>query len=403
MKKLVVTLLTGFMFGGVASAQQTDETALDYNKWSVEVGTGFHKPVFPTAAGFRTRTISFGHGSVGARYMFNEKAGLKLNFGYHGLQSAPDSKSYESNYYRGSIEGVVNLGNVLNFNTWTQTIGLLGHAGVGVSMLNPTSNEDFASNYEWGNDWMGHAVIGLTPQVKLSDKVSLFGDVSAYGHVRQNYAFDGHRGPDRSGRPGLLFTGSVGLNFYLGKNKEHADWFVAENKLSDLIAANKAKIGQNADAIAKLDGKVDQSMKDANNNGIPDHMEDGVKNLVGDNTEVAPTTSVDVAKELVNKGYVNVFFNTNSATPKDSNSIKLLAEYMKNNSGANVEIIGYADERGGEGHNQSLSTRRAKKVYDILVASGVSSSRMSYVGKGEATNGNRDAYQLNRVVTFKLK
>ena len=40
-----------------------------------------------------------------------------------------------TNYWRTSVQGVVNVGNLLCFDTWTKRIGLLVHGGAGVSHL----------------------------------------------------------------------------------------------------------------------------------------------------------------------------------------------------------------------------------------------------------------------------
>lgn len=402
MRKILITALTLTMFNQLTRAQDAPETMSSYNKWSLEIGAGAHKPVFPSASGFRTATVDFWQTNLGVRYMLNEKAGLKLNLGYHNITNASGSKEFESNYLRGSLEGVVNIGNVLKFNTWTRSINLLGHAGVGVSTLKPESNQDFPSDKEWKREWMGHIVAGLTPQLKLSDRVVLFGDVSAYGHLRQHYAFDGNTAKSRSGLPGLMFTGSVGLSINLGKNKKHADWTYTENTRDGINEEYVNQIAENTSAIERLHNKVDEANKDDNNNGIPDRMENGLNSAYG-KKEGQASEATDVARQLINNGYVNVFFKTNSTVPEDSNAIKLLAEYMKNNPEAQVEITGYADQRGAKEYNQDLSEKRAKKVYDVLIASGISTSRMSYSGMGEVDNSDSSAYQLSRVVTFSLK
>src|SRR5690606_40548444 len=86
--------------------------------------------------------------------------------------------------------------------------------------------------------------------------------------------------------------------------------------------------------------------------------------------------------------------------------INYLIKYMSDNPSANAELIGYADEIGNPEYNQQLSERRAKRVYDILLATGVSANRLSYTGGGEDTSVDKEssaARQLVRRVTFKLK
>ena len=79
---------------------------------------------------------------------------------------------------------------------------------------------------------------------------------------------------------------------------------------------------------------------------------------------------------------------------------------MKRNPGVQVEIKGYADELGPENYNMKLSEKRAKSVYDLLVATGVDASRLSYKGYGEDTSVDKsstDARQMARRVSFEIQ
>ena len=82
-------------------------------------------------------------------------------------------------------------------------------------------------------------------------------------------------------------------------------------------------------------------------------------------------------KDLISNGYVNVYFKFNSTQPETYSleAVNYLVKYMNENSSANAELIGYADEIGNADYNLQLSEKRAKKVYDILIASGVSADR----------------------------
>ena len=64
-----------------------------------------------------------------------------------------------------------------------------------------------------------------------------------------------------------------------------------------------------------------------------------------------------------------------------------------------------ADEIGNEAYNQRLSERRANKVRDILVAAGISQSRITVTAGGEDNSVDKSssgARQLVRRVTFKV-
>lgn len=53
-----------------------------------------------------------------------------------------------------------------------------------------------------------------------------------------------------------------------------------------------------------------------------------------------------------------------------------------------------------------LSERRAKAVYDIIVAAGIEASRLSYKGYGEDTSVDKnsaDARQLARRTSFQVQ
>jgi outer membrane protein OmpA-like peptidoglycan-associated protein len=69
-----------------------------------------------------------------------------------------------------------------------------------------------------------------------------------------------------------------------------------------------------------------------------------------------------------------------------------------------LSIEGHADERGGEGFNEDLSTRRAAAVQDFLIASGVAPSRLQHRGWGETRpvveGGDEQAWSQNRRVEF---
>jgi len=58
---------------------------------------------------------------------------------------------------------------------------------------------------------------------------------------------------------------------------------------------------------------------------------------------------------------------------------------LMDKAGVTAQIVGHTDSQGAEGANQSLSEKRAKAVYDALVAAGVPAGRLSYAGMGESS------------------
>ena len=163
----------------------------------------------------------------------------------------------------------------------------------------------------------------------------------------------------------------------------------------------------------KVANKQDK-MNDANGNGIPDEIESYLNNnyqakggSVANNNN-SSDFSGDVVSDLIKKGYISAYFDFNSSTPQVSSTwaLDIVVKYLKENSGANVLISGYADELGGTNYNNSLSQKRANAVKDILVKAGVSASRISTEGKGEDTSVDKSssrARQIARRATFSLK
>jgi outer membrane protein OmpA-like peptidoglycan-associated protein/tetratricopeptide (TPR) repeat protein len=78
--------------------------------------------------------------------------------------------------------------------------------------------------------------------------------------------------------------------------------------------------------------------------------------------------------------------------------------FLKENPRIKVAINGHTDNVGGAEYNRNLSERRAKSVYDYLVAHGVQSSRLSFKGFGfaqpVASNETEEGRALNRRTEF---
>ena len=213
------------------NAQETEEKESGFDKWSIELNGGVNKPTRTMSSGYYTKTFNLFHADLGVRYMFNPKFGVKLDFGYDKFEDGNSSAPFESTYLRTSLQGVVNIGRVLNFETWTNTFGLLAHGGFGASQL--TSKNGFE-----GEDYMGNGILGLTGQIKLSNNVVLTGDITGIANGKQQHNFDGMSQVNTSAIDGIVMNASVGLTFYLGKNEKHADWYF-ENKAEEIEALEK--------------------------------------------------------------------------------------------------------------------------------------------------------------------
>ena len=415
-KKLasVSLLILAFAANAQNMATTTTQPSIDkepYDKWSIELNGGVNKPTRTMTAGYSTATLNPFHADLGVRYMFNPKFGVKLDVGYDQFTERDDTPDFESRYVRASLQGVVNIGRALNFETWTNTIGVLAHGGFGVAQLSTETGYG-------GQDYVGHGILGLTGQVKLSNRVALTGDLTGIVNGRQNWNFDGMGRTTTGSFDGVLLNASVGLTFYLGKNEKHADWVGEEDRYDELEQRvgliETGLLDTDKDGVADLYDLEPNSITgvavntkgqsiDTNQNGVPDELEsylDKTYAKKGDNNLTNSTV-----EELINGGYVNVYFDFNSSKPTNASlsGVDFLVKYLKNNPGKSADIIGYADEIGNSSYNTELSRKRAEAVKKVATNAGIDASRLNVVANGEDTSVNKnskEARQIVRRVTF---
>ena len=189
-------------------------------KWSIDLGAGIHTIGVPLSPGYEASPL--GQGNLGVRYMLNNRFGLRIDLGFSKFAESKETTPFSSNYYRATFEGVVNLGSILHFNSWTNRFNVLLHAGGGFSSLNtlePIVN---------GGDGMVNLLIGLTPQFKISDKISVFADFSSIFHFAQGNSIDGGPNPTFRETNVCMFNTSIGVNIALEKKKQHTEMAVDE-------------------------------------------------------------------------------------------------------------------------------------------------------------------------------
>jgi len=420
------------------SAQETEEKQnVDFNRWSIDINGGVNNPTTPFADGYAAATLSPFHVDLGGRYMFSPKFGLKLDFGYDQFKEESKSEKFDTKNYRANLQAVVNVGRMLNFETWTNSLNLQLHGGFGYSIMKFDQNvSPLSAPVLADEDDMFNMIFGITGQVKLSNRVALNADFTIVNNSSQNYTFDGTKiNPDQRGFDATYYNATVGLSIYLGKNEKHADWYVSTQKQDDLEDLEK-RLGELETGLADSDKDGVPDMYDvepnsiagvavnsqgrsidANQNGVPDELENylvqnygpgnGTNGGRNSSTSSLATGGNAYIKDLINGGYVNVYFDFNSASPSKYSleGANFVVKYLKANPSAKAEIIGYADEIGDANYNQQLSLRRAEAVKAIVEHSGIESSRLTVTAGGvdnSVNKSSKDARQIVRRVTFKV-
>ena len=448
--KKIITLLLIYLGFNATFAQEVLDTKLkkdlpvtendtvdikdqekNYNLWSINLNVGTNIGVAPFTTGYFATTPNyitnpeFNHIDFNIRKMFNTKFGIIWDFGYDNFSEDSGSPNFSNNLYRTSIQGVLNMHRVMNWEEFTETFGLQFHLGAGFSFLEAPQTKTFA-NY----DNLFTALGGATILVKVSDKFVLNLDYTLITNYTHQWNLDGQSRVDGSqSRTGKIHTTSLGATFYFGNKDKHADWYWEnkKDKYDELLAriedletlmndSDKDGVPDHLDVENNTIGGVLVDTKgravDLNNNGVPDELESYINTKYGDlqttiNNMAAGEYSSAQMKTMINGQYVNVFFDFDETriTTGTISAINFLIKYLNANPNSKADVIGYADEYGDKDYNMGLSKRRAEKVIEMIVRSGISADRLKLVVKGvdnSVPKNSKLARQLVRRVAFKV-
>ena len=431
-----------------ASLSSFAQTAV--NKWSLGLRLGVHDGQAPTAV--QTKLYQFQHVGLNGRYMMNNRFGIQLDFGYD-LFDGVNSGTRNVNYFRTSLQGIVNAGDLLRFSTFSKRFGLLIHGGAGISSM--WLNKDYQVGTDntlfKKSDDMVNFIFGATPQFKVTERFSLNADLSFIFHHNQTYQFDMQNVSQHGAIDGYFINASLGATFYFGKAASHADW-------------TPTIYGADMTAYDKKVNELEDKLKDDDNDGVPNYSDietatpegslvnskgqalvDSDMDGIADAYDACPTEkgpfSTNGCKDSDNDGVADVKDNcpdkagamANKGCPEEKTTKTLIndqindvtfeydrydltneaksildgvAEFMAMNTSVKLTINGHTDNSGGEMNNKTLSMNRAEAAATYLQAKGVAKSRLTTKGYGKsmpkATNDTPEGKQLNRRVELKI-
>jgi len=447
MKKIL--LLSSLLVGGVAVAQ----TPM-FNKTSIDFGVGVNKSIHRTQAG-AANGLNLPHIELGVRHMLNNKYGVYGGVMFEGYKSTVAGKDLKTNAIYITSQGALNLTNMIDFSQITKKIGFYGHAGPSLVFF---TAKDYAMDMAIG------FTTGIAMQYKATSKLAIKGDISMCGYLQQDRSLDlqttakGGSGLN-NGLDGLSGNVTLGVNYYLGDQAEHADWTPTQYGDMEAVAALKAKIEKaekdmmdddkdgvpnyldqepNTAAGATVDTKgktvkvekiVDMDMDgvlDVNDfcptikgvqsaNGCPDGDNDGVYDFV-DKCPKAAGVASEAGCPVISKATVDVLkkaegiqFDNGKATitKKSLPNLDAVAKIMLANPSYNLMINGHTDNVGDPAKNLKLSEDRTKAVKAYLMGKGVAESRMTATGYGDTqpkmSNATAKGKAANRRVEFIIK
>ena len=210
MKNLFTILFT--VVALFSNAQFIKKLSLDLN-----VGGRFGGAVSDSLFNGAKAKVSPGiHIDGGVRYQLSELISLRGGISYDGFKTTWDTLTDKAGLISGSIEAVVNLKKLKFMSFIPEKIGLNFHAGIGLStMSNPSfkKGREFTDPGMTGNDDMINIVLGLTPQYKLNDKISINLDLSTKLLLKQSLYVNASHNSSVNDKMGNIFNVAVGATY----------------------------------------------------------------------------------------------------------------------------------------------------------------------------------------------
>lgn len=400
------------------SAQKNNEAI---NKWSVGYGLGSHLwSSHPSTETSNLRNLAITHHELNGRYMFNNRIGIMLNVGYDAFRFGGIGDSdLKTHYISPTLQSVINIGDMMKLNTLHERFGLLLHTGVGyAAMWQKRGKVDNIASF----------VVGLTPQIRLTDHWSLKADVTFNANYSQQNTFDFREKIEQKSKyvyeTARFFNLSVGVTYHIGKNEKHADWsptdFGGGSKMKDLQAQIEQLELKQAEANEKIEEntanveKIEEHLKDDDNDGVINSRdldsntpENAIVNSLGQEIK-ANTSGTGTGTVLADETEV-AYFEVGKSTIRSQAfyNLNLIVAELKENPNTAITIEGHTDNTGSAALNQKLSLNRANALKQYLVNNGIDASRIETVGHGQTkplhSNDTETGRAQNRRVVIVTK
>ncbi|MGN0920712.1 MAG: porin [Cellvibrio sp.] len=130
------------------------------------------------------------------------------------------------------------------------------------------------------------------------------------------------------------------------------------------------------------------------------------KPVVKPREEVRPAPRPEPQRITIDEHLNGPLFAFDSAELRNTGAVEPVLRILRDNPDTTVRIEGHTDSVGTNAYNQGLSERRAAAVARYLSSNGISSSRISTLGRGEespvADNSSDSGRAQNRRVEFEI-
>ncbi len=195
----------------------------------------------------------------------------------------------------------------------------------------------------------------------------------------------------------------------LGKDNTHTESVTDEKGEFLVVLPSGADFSLNVNKQGYLFHSENFALKEKNTLDEPFLLEIYLQKIKETPVVTTPQPNNPTTPALVESKPVilkNVFFETASANlkPESQNELNRLKNLLNENPNIRIQINGHTDNIGSESDNLTLSENRAKAVFNYLVKTGISQTRLSTRGYGETqaidTNDTPEGRANNRRTEF---
>lgn len=330
--KKILTIIALFI-GAISFAQ--------YSKSSIEPSFGITKIQDVTP-------FKIFNAQLGYRHMFNTKFGARILGGYSRLYESYEYRGYEEplSYNTGTLHGVVNVGRVLGFESFTKSYTILGSIGGTYTYSDGTTNDEIYHRYS-----NFHLSARIDNEVKITKGI--------FANASLDFIKDVNNRPFvPSTETTNIFNINIGVVISLNHSKEHADWYLEPIQKDTILL--KPTI---------IDKTVTQRQM-----------------------------------YMVNPNIVEYVFFDNDSYIVDKDGLNAIVKSAdKLTTSKVITVIGYASPPASDEYNLKLSKNRALAVVDKLLSIGIQEHQINLIFRGEVNTKNGKNVDLSRRVALIVK
>ena len=352
------------------------------NKSSIGFNIGGHDGMSKT--NHYTRLHQLNHYELNYRYMMNNRFGLKFDAGFDNFQFVDDHPATSA--LRFSIQPTFNLTDLLHMNNFSTRWGILLHMGAGYAAMwnkEVRGPNEILNLKEGSVDEILQGIIGLTPQFKLNERLSINGDIAFMGNIRQNYGFDFESAPIQGGGfSGYYATATIGFSYYIGKSKNNADWTYSPTFNPLVMQENLNRII----ALETLAKEAEAKLGDDDKDGVINAVDQEVNTPLGNKVDITGKTIIETPPTDLNSfGIADIMFVKGSfyINPIYYRIMDRVVSYMAANPTKKISVSGHTDIDGSDEINNKISEVRVNNVVNYLIKKGADKNRLEITFKGK--------------------